>query len=353
MLAAALFAAALLPTSSYGENLRFVFLADSRGNSTTDLINTTVLTAINQQILALSPQPLFVVFGGDQAYRGCVVNGTSSTYSFQAFKDAMAPLTNAGIPLYTVVGNHELTTSEDSGTSFRYANQQQYQQAFSGNPTNGFLPSGYQRLVYSFESPGGDAFFAVLDPYYLKADDLAPNNTGKFDDAQLNWLAAEVAQTKATHKFVFNHGPYYYVVDPSKEGGLPPDTTYTNLWSILDNNHFDLYCCGHIHLFSRKTIDSSIVPNPQTTPPIQWHNNVVQLLTGTCGSPIESGPFIEDPTLWNVQCAADTYYFSVVDISGSRVTVHTYAGDTGAYTVIDSFTINKSAVPATNLLLLD
>ena len=46
---------------------RFVFLADSRGNSTSDLINTTVLTAINNQILALSPRPSFVIFGGDQA----------------------------------------------------------------------------------------------------------------------------------------------------------------------------------------------------------------------------------------------------------------------------------------------
>ncbi len=63
--------------------------------------------------------------------------------------------------------------------------------------------------------------------------------------------------------------------------------------------------------------------------------------------------FIEDPTQWNVHYAQDTYYFSVVDISGSKVTVNTYAGNTGAYTVIDSFTINKGAVPATSLLLLE
>ena len=284
----------------------------ARGNSNTDLINTTVLTAINNQILALSPRPSFVIYGGDQAYRGCV-NGT---YSFQAFKDAMAPLTKAGIPLYTVLGNHELTNSDDSGTSFRLLNQQQYQQAFSGNPAKG--PNephhSYDHLAYSFQSPGGDAFFAVLDPYHLTADQSPPNLTGTFDDTQLNWLAAQVAQTRATHKFVFNHGPYYYVVPPENEGGGPPDITYTKLWSILDNNHFDLYCCGHIHLYSRKTIDSSIAPDPQTTPPIQWHNNMVQLLTGTCGSPIESGPFIEDPTQWNVHSAANTYYFSVVDI---------------------------------------
>ena len=349
---AALCAVTFLPAAGYGENLRFVFLADSRGSSITDLISTSVLTAINNQILALSPRPSFVIYGGDQAYRGCVVNGASRTYTFQAFKDVMAPLTSAGIPLYTVMGNHELTTSADEGLTHRLANQQQYQQAFSTNPANG--PAGYEHLVYSFTSPGGDAFFAVLDPYFLTAEIGSPNNTGTFSDTQLNWLEAQVAQTTATHKFLFTHGPYYYVCPVSAEGGLPPDITYTNLWSILDKNYFDLMLCGHIHLFSRKTIGNDIAPSPQTTPPTQWHNNVVQLLTGTCGAPINLDDVIVDPVQWNVYNAADTFYFSVVDISGSMVTVNTYAGNTGAYTIIDTFTVNKKgAEPGIDLLLHD
>jgi hypothetical protein len=40
------------------------------------------------------------------------------------------------------------------------------------NPENG--PPGYERRVYSFTSPGGDSFFAVLDPYYLTADNPDP-----------------------------------------------------------------------------------------------------------------------------------------------------------------------------------
>lgn len=349
---AALCAVTFQPVVGYGENLRFVFLADSRGTSTTDLISTAVLSAINNQILALSPRPSFVIFGGDQAYRGCVVDGTTETYTFQAFKDAMAPLTNAGIPLYTAMGNHEMTTSADEGLTHRLANQQQFQQAFASNPANG--PAGYEHLVYSFTSPGGDAFFAVMDPYFLTADIGSPNDTGTFNDTQLTWLAAQVAQTKATHKFLVTHGPYYYVCPPWSEGGLPPDITYTNLWSILDNNHFDLYLCGHIHLFSRKTIDNKIAPSPQTTPPTQWHNGVVQLLTGTCGAPINLDNVIVDPIQWNVHNAANTYYFSVVDISGNRVTVNTFAGNTGDYTVIDSFTVDKKITgPGIDLLLLD
>ncbi|MDP2045131.1 MAG: hypothetical protein Q8L00_02845, partial [Deltaproteobacteria bacterium] len=68
-LVAAIFSAALLPGSGYAENLRFVFMADSRGDHGTPIINTEVLDAINTKILALPTQPLFVVYGGDQAYR--------------------------------------------------------------------------------------------------------------------------------------------------------------------------------------------------------------------------------------------------------------------------------------------
>jgi hypothetical protein len=112
-LAGALCAVALLPVPGHCENLRFVFLADSPvgtpppNPAPTDLINTAVLNAIINQILALSPRPAFVVHGGDQASYGCI-NGTTPTYTFEAFKTAMAPLTNAGIKLYTVVGNREL-----------------------------------------------------------------------------------------------------------------------------------------------------------------------------------------------------------------------------------------------------
>jgi hypothetical protein len=358
-LVAVLFSTALLPVSGYCENLRFVFLADSPVGTIPpnpqpiDLINTAVLGPIITQILALSPRPSFVVYAGDQAACGCY-NGT---YNFEAFKGVMAPLTTASIPVYTALGNRELlnpTFNPPAIDTFYLANQQQYQQAFTGNPPNGPSDSShsYERLVYSFESPGGDAFFAVLDPYYLTADDPTPNLTGTFDNTQLDWLAAQVAQTKATHKFLFTHGPCYYPTSP--EGGAdPPDISYTKLWRILDNNRFDLYGCGHVHLYSRKTIDSSIAPSSQFIPPIQWHNNVVQLLDGTAGAPIVTDTPVVNPTLWHISQAVNTYYFSVVDISGSQVTVNSYSGNTGAYTIFDSFTINKSALSAVDLLLLD
>ena len=344
-LVAAIFSATLLPGAAYGETLRFVFLADSRGGSIHEPINTPVLNAIIAQINSLSPQPAFVVFGGDMAYRGNI----DGNYTFQEWKDLFKPLTDDGIALYTAIGNHELYRHEKNqdDTGFYLENQKEFQKVFSEHPTNG--PPGYERLAYSFTSPGGDAFFAALDPYYITANEPVTNLGGNVTSAQLGWLADQVAQTKATHKFLFIHTPYYYVTGQDPDEYSTANDSHTKLWSLLDENRFDFLACGHQHLYSRKAIDSSIPPNPQINPPVPpWQNNVVQLLNGACGAgPDTSTAYIVDPALWHVSNAKNTYYFSVVDINGSLVTVTSYSGNTGAYSVFDAFTIPAaSSVPA-------
>ena len=317
------------------ETLRFVFLADSRGDSAQHPVNTEVLNAIIGQIDSLSPRPSFIIFGGDMSFRGYI----KPSYTFQAWKDLFAPLTGSGITLYTALGNHELY-KEHSDSGFLLGNQEQYQSTFSENPSNG--PAGYEYLAYSFTSQGGNSFFAVLDAYYLTKDSIPANLGGNIRSEQMSWLKAQVAQTSATHKFLFIHTPYYYISnDPNEQSAA--NETLTALWAFLDANKFDFYACGHSHLYSRRTIDSTVAPNPQTTPPTpKWQNNVVQLLNGTCGAGPSTdtiNPIIK--TLWNVHNDSLTYYFSVIDITGSTVTVNSYKGYTGAYTIFDTFTITK------------
>ncbi|MCX6165873.1 MAG: metallophosphoesterase [Ignavibacteriae bacterium] len=317
-----------------GETFRFVFMADSRGDSLEHPVNTEVLNAIINQISTLSPKPSFVMFGGDMSYRGYI----GSSYTFQAFKDLFAPLTSSGITLYATVGNHELY-HEHSSYGFLKVNQQAFQSTFFESPSNG--PAGYEHLAYSFTAQGGNSFFAVMDPYFLTLDTTHMDLGGIIEPTQMSWLKTQVSQTNAKHKFLFIHTPYYYVNSDTAEPSTA-NQTHTAIWSFLDSNKFDFYACGHSHLYSRKAIDSTILPEPQTTPPTPpWRNNVVQLLNGTCGA--GSGGGIIDPKFitWNVHNAHKTYYFSVVDISGSTVTVNSYSGYTGAYTVFDTFTITK------------
>jgi 3',5'-cyclic AMP phosphodiesterase CpdA len=337
-LAAAVVSVVFLPKSGSCETLRFVFLADSRGDSLDEPINTPVLNAIIAAIKTLSPPPAFVVFGGDMAYRG-YINGHDI---LQEWKDLF---TSAGLTVYAAIGNHELYR-EHAG-EFILENQQEFQKVFTDNPSNG--PPGYERLAYSFTSPGGDAFFVTLDPYYLTADEPSSNLGGNVTSTQLNWLADQVAQTTATHKFLFIHTPYYYVTGQDPDENSTSNDSHTKLWYLLDKNRFDFLACGHQHLYSRKTIDSSIPPNPQINPPVPpWRNNVVQLLNGAAGAgPDTSTAYIVDPTLWHVSNAPHTYYFSVVDINGNQVTITSLRGDTGVYEVFDNYTnVRTPKVPA-------
>jgi 3',5'-cyclic AMP phosphodiesterase CpdA len=340
-LVAAIFSVAILPKSGSCEKLRFVFLADSRGDNETIPINP-VLQTIIEKINHLNPRPAFVVFGGDMAFRGFI----HKRNMLQEWKDLFQPLTDNGTILYAAIGNHELYREDSKG--FIIENQQAFQQIFTDNPTNG--PPGYERLAYSFLSPGGDAFFAALDPYFLTDNETPGHLGGNVTSAQLDWLADQVAQTKAAHRFLFIHTPYYYVTGQDPDENSTSNDSHTKLWYLLDQNRFDFLACGHQHLYSRKTIDSSILPNPPLPGPIVWKNNVVQLLNGTCGAhPDNSTAYIVDPTLWHVSNPPETYYFSVVDIDGHKATVTSYKTDNGDFTVFDTFTITKAGlVPASS-----
>jgi hypothetical protein len=316
------------------ESLRFVFLADSRGDSLEHPIHSVVLSAIVSEIGKLKPKPKFVVFGGDMSYRGYVDN----KYTFRTWKELFNPVTDSGIALYTTMGNHELYHQHASEGSWR-VNQDTFQVVFSENPGNG--PAGYEHLVYSFSHSGTSSFFAVLDPYYLTKDTMHLKLGGNIDSAQMAWLETQVAQSTALHKFLFIHTPYYYISNDPEEPSSANET-FTRLWSFLDTHKFDLFLCGHSHLFSRKVIDAKVTADPQIIPPVTWQNNVIQLINGAAGA----GPSTDtiDPgirALWDVHNDPATYYFSVVDISGKTVTVNSYMGYTGAYTLFDTFTITK------------
>jgi len=318
------------------EPLRFVFMADSRGDTLKHPVNSEVLSAIITQIGLLKPKPSFIIFGGDMSYRGYIDTG----YTFQTWKNMFLSLTDNGIALYTTMGNHELY-HQHSSNGFLLVNQQQFQSDFSENPTNG--PPGYEHLVYSFTNQATNSFFAVLDPYYITQDTVKDIGLGgNIDSVQMAWLQAQVAQSAALHKFLFIHTPYYYVSDDPEEPSAA-NQSYTRLWSFLDVNKFDMYACGHSHLYSRRTIVDTIPPNPQTTPHTPpWQNNVVQLLNGTCGAGPSTGSVSDTiRSLWNVHNSPMTYYFSVVDVYGDTVKVNSYSGYTGNYAIFDTFIITK------------
>lgn len=100
--------------------------------------------------------------------------------------------------------------------------------SFFGLPTNGTLRLQPERS-YSFHY--ANALFVVLDATASVAD-------------QKPWLAAQLAGTKATWKFVIFHFPPYNPHEPY------PDIQRE--WCpIFDTNHVDFVLSGHVHYYLR------------------------------------------------------------------------------------------------------
>jgi hypothetical protein len=115
----------------------FAWVADTRGTSTSDLVNTGVLDPIVKSILAMTPSPKVVIFGGDAAFTGGTAN---LTYFQSVFTDR---LTAAGIPTAFAIGNHELFTADPLDPSVpSWLHELSRQQEFQKLINTGWIQNG-------------------------------------------------------------------------------------------------------------------------------------------------------------------------------------------------------------------
>jgi 3',5'-cyclic AMP phosphodiesterase CpdA len=278
-----------------------VVFADSRGNwNPGQEINTAALNFINNRIVNLNPKPDLVFFLGDM-----------TTMAYDAAGKRLLPdwkklMTDAGfsfaglepgkIPLYVAIGNHELY---DAQGNYLASLQGEYQFFFSEMPSNG--PADYDKLAYSLEF--GNSQFIVLDTFGFM--DGNRNWDNGIDELQYWWFYATALKSRARHKFVLTHGPAF-----SPEGwpvGNPP--LRDRLWQVMTDLQFDMYLCGHEHLYAR------------------WRptGDLLQIVSGSAGATPDNknkNPLIN--SRYPI-CAFWDYIFTVVDVRGDQVTYQTYA----------------------------
>ncbi len=309
---------------------RFVVYADSRGSYALGKeINQDALHYINSQVVNLNPKPDLVFFLGDMA---TVAYDATGKRLLPGWKDLMETdgfsfggPSPGKIPLYVAIGNHELY---DNQGNYLASLQGEYQYFFSEMPSNG--PAAYNKLAYAVASD--NCLFIVLDTFGFM-DGNANWNNG-IDELQFWWFYATALSSSARHKFVLTHGPAY-----STEGwpvGNP--TTRDMLWKTMKDLHFDLYLCGHEHLFAR------------------WQPNgsLTQIISGSAGATPDDPKLLLSlsKSVTPIHAAWD-YIFTVVDLQGDRVNAQTYAvrpQPSPTYTVkIDPLDLNGSYY----LLLLD
>ena len=286
----------------------FAWVADTRGDANNDLIDTTVLTPIVDSILALSPAPKVVIFGGDAAYRGGNKdNGTNLNKFREVFTDRF---TAAGIPSAFAIGNHELYT-EEGGGSLPLTRQQSFQGLFntasdlkSIKTQNG--PDGFDKLAFSFHV--GNSLFIIADSFYATTNATEPSYG--INAAQQAWINGLLKDNKAAHTFFLSHIPAWSPKDPSAENNMKDTWQTITTSGNANNTNASILFAGHQHLYYRTQ-----------------HDGTYEVLAGSGGAPIgcEQGESCNNlGPVYPGDVFALRYNYAVTSINGREVTVSVF-----------------------------
>jgi len=206
--------------------VRFVLMADTHlptGDAT--------FATIRQQILGLDPPPSFIVVIGD-----LVETGTAAEH-----KNYLSIVDPFPIPIISAIGNHEM---------------------YPGNRANYEFFHGPEDFAFDF----GSCRFVVLN-------DIIPRRNG-LTDAQIDFLAVELADPATPNRFVLMHAPPPVVPPP---WGPPPFFNEDRLYKLVEQAGVRLVATGHVHEFRHKLV-----------------NGVHYLVTGGGGG--KQDPLLQDPT---------------------------------------------------------
>ena len=379
---------AAVNTASALNSWSFVMLGDTRGADDTSNGISPYLNTMAQKIASLNPRPQFVIVAGDMCNGNCL-NANSPLYPadgvftnaamkaiykgfFTNWQTAMQPVfnysTGAGIPIYTLRGNHE---SNDTGQTPIEVLKQAYQEAFSryvptNGPNNG--PNDDER-GFSWSLITNNVTFVAADQYF-NFDPTYVNGTtpwSGYHSLDQAWVTQQLAQSTSPFKVFMVHEPIFQT-----EGNGPGEMdnedaqhffgtnaaamqTRANFWNDLGDAGAQLFLCGHLHL---ETVAATTNDHAHT---------IIQLTAGNGGAPPQD--FINTPeagvtTLWNngnhlafnlvtnapndvvtnVSIQA-TFGFSLATVQDQQMTIKYYSLNTtsNTWTVADYVTVIASS----------
>lgn len=262
LLSSALFLFIVFIVTPCFADFRFAVMGDSRGNE--DGINTEILPRLLEQLK--SDKPEFIIFVGD-----LITGSKHSDEHRRRLLKWKAIVEGYDIPVYVVVGNHEITSEKSEAV----------------------LESIFGDLTYSFNYE--NAHFVILDTAVYK-------NFHRIDETQLEWLKNNLKKNDKDIIYVFGHDPAYPVGHHTGDSLDKYPSERDKLWKTFQEYGVDVYFCGHEHLYNRST-----------------HDDILQIITGGAGAhlhaPPEKGGF---------------YHYVIVDVeddAGFEVKVKDIDGD--------------------------
>jgi hypothetical protein len=295
------------PATGQSQKWKFMVYGDTRGTSTSDQINAPILTELARA--TTNEKPAFVLVPGD-----LVNSGTLS--AFQAWTNLMAPVYQAGIAVYPVIGNHDS------------ADVNAYKAVFGpGIPNNG--PAAEIDRTYSITY--SNALVLNLDDYVT---------AGRVNQS---WIDAVLATNTRPHIFAQGHMPAFKANHTDCLDDYPANRNA--FWNGLSNVTCRIYFCGHDHFYNHARINDGD-GNPE--------NDVHQMIVGCGGAPFYTSyayngvnsPYT--PTL--VYQEMNNYGYEVVEIDGNRVTA-TFYHRTGANSYVATTDVFSYALPLPTILV--
>jgi hypothetical protein len=256
-----------------GEPWRFAAMGDTRSSGGETQVNTGIVADIVGSIIA--DRVDLVLVTGDLVCSG-------SARAFDQWIRAVEPVRRAGVAVYPVRGNHDLTGDPET-----------WRAAFGGMiPSNG--PAG--ELMMTYVVTNRDACFIMLDNYAVAGG------------VNVAWVNSVLMSNTLPHVFAVGHMPAFKVDHPDC---LDDNRDVRDrFWRLLARHRAKAYFCGHDHFYSAIRLDDG---DGDAT------NDVHQLIVGSGGAGLYSGgDFDGDNGRWkpvNLWFAKE-YGYVVVEIDG-------------------------------------
>lgn len=293
---AAIMVGACLPLQA--EPWTFAVMGDTRGPDDSPGVNTQIVSSIAMDIASNACR--FVLVTGDLIWGG----SGDIRDQYDVWKNAMAPVYRAGIPIYPIRGNHEYIR-DPTGTVWR--------SVFPNLPTNG--PAGEVGLTYSFAF--SNAFCVGLDEYIRRH---------RINQA---WLDTQLKSNTKPHVFVFGHEPAFRV---NHADCLASHAAERNIfWDGFQRTGGRVYFCGHDHFYNRAVVVEGAKPP------------MFQIVTGSGGAPLHpwKGSYFDARV--RLQYGNTTLFgYNVVTVEDQAAMVDWKALlPDGRWKVLDSLTIIK------------
>src|SRR5438128_1310733 len=297
------------------------------GAGTTD--ENKVLT----QIAAAAPN--FIISAGDNAYN----SGTQTDYGDinggNVFAPMYWPLVGKTTPAFMIEGNHGFTGNlpyfqnwpQDSTVAACAQNGCRYQpDTYCCTGTLGSTSHSYPSSWYAFDW-GNSRFYVLEGAWGDSTGAYLGDFQGHFNGpvvgcpicgTELTWLANDLANHTAAHKFAFWHYPLY------SDSSTQPSDTYldgsTNLEGALASNGVNIVFNGHAHDYERN------YPQIAGSPMLSY-------VTGGGGAALGS---VSRHGSFDAYARA-VYHYLKVTVNGSSVTV-TPVDENGATFDVQTYT---------------